>query len=66
MVLEDSEFSGVTALVLTYLWIKCPSAGVSVTDLPRIQRCHQPYVTEKLFMSTSVISARVVSFLVSM
>ena len=61
MILEDSGFSRVTALVLT----KSPSAGVSVTDLPRIQRCLQPYAAENWFMSTLVISARLVLFLVS-
>ena len=66
MTLEDSGLSGITALVLTYLWTKSPSAGVSVTDLPRIQRCHQPYAAENWFMSTPVISARLVLFLVSM
>ena len=64
--LEDSGFSGVTALVLTYLWTKSPSAGGSVTDLPQIQRCHQPHAAENWFMSTSVILARLVLFLVSM
>ena len=44
MILEDS---GVSALVLAYLWTKSPSAGISVTDLPQIQRCHQPYAAEK-------------------
>ena len=32
MILEDSAFSGITALVLTYLWTKSPSAGLIVTD----------------------------------
>ena len=53
MILEDSGFSEVTALIITYLWTKSPSDGVSVTDLPRIQRYHQPYATEDSFMSTS-------------
>ena len=66
MILEDSGFSGVTALVLTYLWTKSPSAGVSVTDLHRIQIYHEPYVAENWFMSTSVILACLVLFLVSM
>ena len=65
MVLEDSGFSGITALVLTYLWTKSPSAGLIVTDLPPIQRCPQPYAAEIFVISTSVISARLVLFLVS-
>ena len=65
MTLKDSGFSGITGPVTTYLWTKSPSIGVSVTDLPQIQRCHQPYAAENWFMSTSVISARLILFLVS-
>ena len=39
VVQEYSGFSGITALILTYLWTKCPSAGLIVTDLFPIQRC---------------------------
>jgi hypothetical protein len=53
--LDDSGFSGVTALVLTYLWIKYPSAVLRVTDLLLIQRCHQPYAAEIWIISASVI-----------
>ena len=63
VVLEDLGFSGITALVLTYLWAKCPSAGLIVTDLPPIQRYPQPYAAEILIIYTSV---SLVSFLVSM
>ena len=67
MVLEDSGFSRITALVLIYLWtIKCPSAGLIVTDLPPIQRCSQPYAAKILIISTSIISVRFVLFLASM
>ena len=55
MTLEDLGFSGVTALVLTYLWTKSLSAGVRVTDLPRIQRCHQPYAAENALTLKSIV-----------
>jgi hypothetical protein len=41
VVLEDSGFSRIIALVLTYLWTKRSSAVLIDTDLPRIQKCHQ-------------------------
>ena len=63
VVLEDSGFSKITALVLIYLLTKCPSAGLIVTDLPPVQRCPQPYAAKILIISTSV--ATLVLFLVS-
>ena len=44
--LEEPGFSWITALVLTYFWIKCYGAVLSVTDLPRIQTWHQPFAGE--------------------
>ena len=41
--LADSRFGSIIALVLTYLWLECHGAVLSVTDLPQIQRWHQPY-----------------------
>ena len=53
-------------LYCIHLWTKCPSAVLSVTDLPQIQIiCHQPYAAENWFSSTSVISVCLVLFLVS-
>ena len=66
VILEDSGFSGITTLVLNYLKTKFPSTGLIVTDLPSIQRCPQPYAAEILIISTSVILAHLVLFLVSM
>ena len=66
MDLVDSRFSWIIALILTYLGLECHGAVLSVTDLPRIQRCLQPYTTENLIISLSAISAPMVSFLVSM
>ena len=68
VVLKDSGFSRIDALVLIYIVVdyKCPSAGLIVTDLPTIQKCSQPYAAEILIISTSVILARFVLFLVSM
>ena len=56
VVLEDSGFSGITALVLTYLWTKCLSTGLIVTDLPPIQRCPQPYAAEICHLYISHLS----------
>ena len=47
MVLEDTGFNEITALVLTYLWTKSPSAGLIVTDLLPIQGCPQPYIRSR-------------------
>ncbi len=63
MALKDLELGGVTAEVLSYLWIKYPSTVLRVIDLPPIQRCHQPYAAEIWIISVSVISARLVLLL---
>ena len=63
--LADSRFGWIIALILTYLGFECHGAVLSVTDLPRIQRCPQPYAAENLIISLSGISAPMVLFLVS-
>ena len=42
VVLADLRFDWIIALVLTYLWLEYHGVVLSVTDLPQIQRCHQP------------------------
>ena len=49
--MKDWGFSWITALVLTYSWIKYHSDVLSVTDLPQIQRWHQPYAAENRIIS---------------